>query len=316
MPLLVIAGPTAAGKTEAALCVAEEVSGEIVSADSMQIYKYMDIGTAKPTPRERSRAPIHLVDFVDPREGFTVVDFQQRAEAHIQDIAHRGRLPILCGGTGLYIKSIIQHMDFPPELSDEEKAIRKRLHRRAEEVGSAALHVELADIDPEAAAKIEPQDTRRIIRALEVIASTGQLFSAQQSVDDSPDVVYNLRQYVVTRPRELLYEGIETRVDRMLEAGWLAEVKELREMGLTREDQSMKAIGYRHLLAYLDGKADWDSTIEDIKRDTRRFAKRQLTWFRSGDYEWLEWGTPAEFENAVEVLKRTGHQLRDRALGE
>ncbi len=316
LPLLVIAGPTAAGKTEAALRVAEEVPGEIVSADSMQIYEHMDIGTAKPTSEERCRAPIHLIDFVDPRDRFTVVDFQQRAEKLIQDIAQRERLPILCGGTGLYIKSIIEHMDFPPELSDEEKALRQRLHRRAEKEGGAALHAELAEVDPEAANGIEPEDTRRIVRALEVIESTGKLFSAQQSVDDSPDVVYNLGQYVLTRPRELLYEGIEERVERMLEAGWLAEAERLQAMGLTREDQSIKAIGYRHLIAYLDDGADWDTTIQDIKRNTRRFAKRQLTWFRSGDYEWLEWGTPEEFEHAVEKLRRAGQLLRDGVLGE
>ncbi|MFP3905265.1 MAG: tRNA (adenosine(37)-N6)-dimethylallyltransferase MiaA, partial [Armatimonadota bacterium] len=294
--------------------MAEDVPAEVVSADSMQIYRYMDIGTAKPTPEERARVPIHLIDFVDPRDRFTVVDFQQRAETHIIDIANTGRLPILCGGTGLYIKAVVEHMDFPPEPSEEEKKIRDRLQRRAEKEGSCALHAELAEVDPEAARSIEPQDTRRIVRALEVIETTGKLFSAQQSVDDSPKVVYNLHKYVLTRPRELLYEGIEKRVEQMLKAGWVAEVERLQEMELTPEDQSMKAIGYRHLLAYLDGEADWDTTIQDIKRDTRRFAKRQLTWFRSGDYEWLEWGTPEEFEHAVETLRRAGQLLHDGVL--
>lgn len=316
VPLLVLGGPTAAGKTEAALQVAEDIPAEIISADSMQIYTHVAIGTAKSTVEERRRAPIHLVDFIDPRGSFSVVDFQALAEQKIVQIARRGHLPILCGGTGLYIKSILEHMDFPPKLSDEEQPIRDRLHERAEQEGPRALHEELAEKDPEAAENIEPEDTKRIVRALEVIEITGEPFSDQQAVDDSPEVVYNSRQYVLTRPREVLYEGINQRVDRMLEAGWLAEVKRLAEMGLTRDDQSMQAIGYSHLLAYLDDEADWDETIEQIKRDTRRFAKRQLTWFRSGEYRWIEWAGPEEFETAVNKLHRAGQGLYEALRGE
>lgn len=295
--------------------MAEDIPAEIVSADSMQIYEHMDIGTAKPTPRERERAPIHLVDFVDPRQPFSVVDFQELAEEKIVQIAQRGRLPILCGGTGLYIKAVLEHMDFPPKLSDEEQVIRDRLQQRADEEGPGALHRELAEKDPQAAESIEPEDTKRIVRALEVMEITTEPFSAQQSVDDSPEVVYNSQQYVLTRPRAVLYQGTDQRVEQMLQAGWLAEVKRLRDMGLTRQDQSMQAIGYRHLLRYLDDDGDWDDTIRQIKRDTRRFAKRQLTWFRSGDYQWIRWATPEEFESAIDTLQCAGRELYDALCG-
>jgi len=278
---LVIAGPTACGKTEAALRVAEAVPAEIVSADSMQIYEYMDIGTAKPTPQQRAQVPMHLVDFADPRQPYTVADFQRQAREAIVDIHGRARLPVLCGGTGLYLRAVLQHLDFPSDAGPQQEQIRARLHAEAEANGSTALHRRLAELDPAAARKIEPNDTRRIVRALEVIEATGELFSVQQRIDETPAVDYNSICFVLTRPRSQLYAAIERRVDEMLQMGWLAEVEALRQRGCSRPAQAMQAIGYRHLLAHLEGEVGYKETVRLIKRDTRRFAKRQLTWFRS-----------------------------------
>lgn len=315
IPLLVIGGPTACGKTEAALRVAEALEGEIVSADSMQIYRSMDIGTAKPTPEERARAPIHLIDFVDPRDGYTVADFQRDARAAICGIHSRGRLPILCGGTGLYLRAVLGHLLFPPDPSQLE-GIRRSLSREAERLGQAEMYRRLVEIDPDAAGRIEPNDTRRVLRALEVIEMTGRPFSAQQQIDATPGVDYNSACFVLTRPRERLYEGIERRVDDMLEAGWRQEVEALARLGCTRVSQAMQAIGYRHLMAHLAGETAYPETVRLIKRDTRRFAKRQLTWLRAERWGlppgsgapnsalWLEWSTTREFDEAVAAISQ------------
>jgi len=323
IPLLVIAGPTASGKTEAALRVAEAVPAEIVSADSMQIYRHMDIGTAKPTEAERSRAAFHLVDFVDPRTRYTVADFQADARQAICDIYQRGRLPILCGGTGLYIRAVLEHLQFPPALSEQQEQVRSRLRMEADTLGSQALHRRLAQIDPEAAAGIQPHDARRVVRALEVIHITGRPFSAQQQIDETPPVHYNSQGYILTRPRELLYAGIERRVEQMLAAGWLSEVQALREMGCGLAHQSMQALGYKHLLAYLADQVSYEETVRTIKRDTRRFAKRQLTWFRplladteqdsvelSVPFELLEWADGVQFEKCVQQITRVAAALQ------
>lgn len=310
IPLLVIAGPTASGKTEAALRVAEVVPAEIVSADSMQIYRHMDIGTAKPTAEQRSRAVFHVVDFVDPRTRYTVADFQAHAQEAILDIHSRCRLPILCGGTGLYIRAVLEHLDFPPALDDQQRQIRDGLQGEARQHGGQALYRRLAELDPDAAHNIQPTDTRRIVRALEVIETTGRPFSAQQQIDETPVVDYNSIAYVLNRPRSLLYDAIEQRVERMLQAGWVSEVKTLRQLGCSLQHQSMQALGYRHLLSYLAGDVEYDETVRLIKRDTRRFAKRQLTWFRAllaadeGDeplsrFELLQWATEQQFDQCV-----------------
>lgn len=313
IPLLVIGGPTACGKTEAALRVAEALGGEIVSADCMQIYRHMDIGTAKPTPEERARAPFHLIDFVDPRDGYTVADFQRDARAAIVDIHSRNHLPILCGGTGLYLRAVLGHLAFPPDPSRLE-GIRRSLSREAERLGDAEMHRRLAEVDPDAARRIEPNDTRRVLRALEVIEITGLPFSSQQRIDETPGVDYNRACFVLTRPRERLYEGIEGRVDDMLGAGWKQEVEALVRLGCTRASQALQAIGYRHLAVHLAGETGYSETVGLIKRDTRRFAKRQLTWLRAEKWGlppgtgapncamWLEWTTTGDFDKAVAVI--------------
>ncbi len=309
IPLLVIAGPTAAGKTAAAIEVAKAVGGEIVSADSMQIYRGMDIGTAKPTPQQQRQAVFHLIDIVNPDENYNVAFFQQDAQRAIVDIHRRGLLPILCGGTGLYIQAVVAHFDFPPGPYDEQ--IRQHLEEEAAEVGTEEMYQRLREVDPEAATRIESQDLRRIIRALEVYELTGQPLSQQQRVDETPAVKYNKLSYVLTCPRTLLYQRIAQRVDEMMKCGWLAEVQRLRRAGCHCQMQSMQAIGYRHLLEYLEKGTDLEETVAQIKRDIRRFAKRQLTWFRNmTDFDWLTWANQQQWSEVLKELCQAGRRLR------
>jgi len=300
IPLLVIAGPTAAGKTDAAIEVAGAVSAEIVSADSMQIYRGMDIGTAKPTPEEQRQTAFHLIDIVDPDEDYNVALFQQDARRTIVDIHRRGLLPILCGGTGLYIQAIVEHFDFPPGPRDAQ--IRQRLEQEATRLGVAQMHQRLAKVDTAAAARIETQDLRRIVRALEVYELTSQPLSGQQRVDETPSVKYNTLSYVLTCPRVLLYERIEQRVDEMMKRGWLAEVQRLHRAGYHRQMQSMQAIGYRHLLEYLEDGSELGQILNEIKRDIRQFAKRQLTWLRNRTRsDWLTWSDQQQWQKAKQA---------------
>lgn len=305
IPLLVIGGPTATGKTAAAVEVAAAVGGEVVSADSMQIYRGLDIGTAKPTAEEHARARFHLVDIVDSTASYTVADFQRDAQAAIADIWARGKLPILCGGTGLYVRAVLGGFNIPPGATPQLAEIRRNLERCAEALGSPALHQELAQRDPAAAARIAPTDRRRTIRALEVCLATGQRFSELARVDEGRKVIYNAATFVLSCPRTLLYSRIDQRVDDMMAAGWLAEVRELRATGLTLAHQSMQAIGYRHLLLHLEHGSDLDETVSLIKRDTRRFAKRQLTWFRRESGRLLEWGDKLPFAAIAQSLHRS-----------
>ncbi len=286
IPVIVIAGPTAAGKTEMSLQVAERTGGEIVSADSMQIYERMDIGTAKPTAEERARAPIHLVDFVPPDGEYTVADFQRDARRLIGEIHARGNLPIVAGGTGLYLRALTEGFDFPPPPEDEE--VRERLWAEVDDVGAEAMHERLCEVDPDSAERIDPGDARRIVRALEVYETTGRPMSQERDVDGKAAVNYNCAKYVLTPPRKQLFGRIDRRVDAMIAAGWIHEVRDLIDAGVPSDAQSMQAIGYRHLREHLAGECDREETIRLIKRDTRHFAKRQLTWFRSGEnYHWL-----------------------------
>ena len=305
IPLLVIGGPTATGKTEAALRLAEQHGGEIVSADSMQIYRGFDAGTAKPTAAERARAPFHLVDVADPHRPYTVADFQDAARGAIADIHGRGKLPILCGGTGLYIRAVVRGLSFPPGGTPATQEIRRRLEAEAAAEGLAVLHGRLRQVDPETAARVGAADRKRIIRALEVYEHTGQPLAQLARVDDAAEVDYNAATFALTSPRAVLYARIEARVEAMLAAGWVDEVARLAADGLTTAHQAMQAIGYRHLLAYLAEGGDWAQVVADIKRDTRRYAKRQLTWFRREPATWLEWSGPAEFDAVVRTMAQT-----------
>ena len=277
-PLIIIAGPTAVGKTAASVRLAEWIGGEIVSADSMQVYRGMDIGSAKASLAERRGIPHHLLDIVDPSENFSVARYQKYANEALQDIYSRGKIPILVGGTGFYIQAVLYGIDFTEE--DNDPLYRAYLYRIAEEEGPDALYRMLLETDPESALSIPSHNVKRVARALEFYHDTGLRMSehnARQRMKESP---FDYRYFVLYTERSRLYERIGVRVDEMLEKGLLSEVKGLRERGMTEDMTSMHAIGYRQLFAYLDGRNSYDEAVENIKRETRRYAKRQLTWFR------------------------------------
>ena len=278
--ILVIAGPTAVGKTAYAIDAAKAFDGEIVSCDSMQLYQYMNIGSAKPTEAEQQEAVHHLIDFLDPREPFSVARYQQLARAAIDDILARGRLPIISGGTGLYLNSILYDMDFAG--AGEDSDLREELKNIAASEGPEALHEQLRKLDPEAAERIHPNNVKKVIRAIERLkAGEGELrpFDVGIRVNES----YNPLLVCLTRDREELYERINRRVDALIEAGLVDEVRSLTAMGLTADDISMKGIGYKEIIDYLNGDTTLEDAVEMIKKNTRHYAKRQLTWFRRYD---------------------------------
>lgn len=294
LPLLVvITGPTAAGKTEVGINVALACGGEIVSADSMMVYRGMDIGTAKPSVSEMLGVPHHLIDVVDPDEEFSVARYQQLAEERIAGILERNRLPLLVGGTGLYIRSVVEDYRFPVRADQQ---LRSRLQETAELYGSARLHRHLAVVDPVTAQRLHPNDHRRIIRALEVYYQTGIPFSRHSGHRDGGTVKYRPLMFGLNMERARLYQRIEERVDAMVRAGLVEEVQALLEKGYGPELVAMKGLGYKEIADCLRGTSTLEETIHILKRNTRRFAKRQLTWFR-GDkrIRWLdvnEYGGP------------------------
>lgn len=283
-PLVIIAGPTAVGKTEISIEVAKRLNGEVVSADSMQIYKYLDIGSAKPTKEETQGIPHYLIDEIDPRAEFSVSQYRDLAKKYIDKVISKGKIPIVAGGTGLYVNSLIYDMDFSSTRSDN--SIRERLTSEYERYGIEYLHSKLKEVDKEAAERIHPNNVRRVIRALEVYYTTGESIK-----DFSKDLVENEDyDYILiglNRDREELYERVNKRVDIMFNSGLIDEVKKLVEMGLKAEDISMKGIGYKEVIGYLDGEYDLERAVELVKRNTRRYAKRQLTWFKR--YEKMKW---------------------------
>ena len=275
--ILVVAGPTAVGKTEYAIEAAKAFNGEIVSCDSMQLYRYMDIGSAKPTRQEREEAVHHLIDFLDPREDFSVAGYQILARAAVDDIMARGRLPIISGGTGLYLNSILYDMDFASAGGDD--ALREELTAKAEEEGPQAVHDILRELDPEAADRIHPNNLKKVIRAIERLqAGEGKLRPFDRAVSENK--AYEPLLVCLTRDRQELYDRIDRRVDLLIERGLVDEVKSLTAMGLTADDISMKGIGYKEIIEYLDGETTLEDAVQKIKKNTRHYAKRQLTWFR------------------------------------
>lgn len=274
--IIVLAGPTASGKTEAAIRLAGRLNGEIVSADSMQLYKFMDIGSAKPTPEERKQAVHYLVDEIDPAQPFSAADYRQLAGQYIRRIAAAGKVPIVEGGTGLYLNSIVYDMDFGSRPADTAR--RQELRRIAEEQGPEALHELLRSVDPAAAERIHPNNVIKIIRAVEAAESGTPIPSFENSF--RPSVEFEPIMFCINRDREQLYERINLRVDRMLEAGLEQEVRSLLDRGLGSDNISMKGIGYKEMIAYIHGECDLETAAEQIRQSTRHFAKRQLTWFR------------------------------------
>jgi tRNA dimethylallyltransferase len=282
-PLVVIVGPTAVGKTRLALRLAGELDAEIVSADSRQIYRGMDIGTDKPTAEERQRVPHHLVDVVDPDEEFTLARYQDMAYAAIDDVLTRGRVPLLVGGTGLYIKAVVEGWSIPRVRPNE--ALRAELYQEAEDKGGEVLHARLRQVDPAAAEKIDPRNVRRVIRALEVYLETGRPISELQRRRPPP---YQVLQVGLTMERAALYQCIDQRVDRMIERGLVEEVRGLVEQGYGYELPAMSGLGYRQIGCYLRGEISLEEAIRLIKRDTRRFVRQQYNWFRLDD-EGIHW---------------------------
>lgn len=286
-PLIILTGPTAVGKTALSISLAKAVGGEIISADSMQVYRHMDIGSAKIRPEEMDGVPHHLIDVLEPWEEFHVVRFQQLVKEAMAGIYERGHIPILTGGTGFYIQAIVKDIDFTE--NGEDSSYREDLERRAREEGCEALYRELAAVDPESAAQIHPNNVKRIIRALEYYEQTGQPISAHNEEQKEKPSPYNYAYFVLTDDREVLYERIDRRVDQMLSDGLVEEVKRLRAMGCRRELVSMQGLGYKEILAYLEGEMSLEEAIYVLKRDTRHFAKRQLTWFRrEKEVIWLD----------------------------
>ena len=286
-PLLIVAGPTATGKSDSAVELALRMNGEVISADSMQVYRGMDIGSAKVTVEEMRGVPHHLIDCADPSENWNVVRFQKEARRAVQDIASRGRLPILCGGTGFYIQALLYDIDFTQ--MDENTPLRDRLSALAAEKGPEAVHALLAKKDPASAAAIHPNNLKRVIRAIEFMEESGGSIAAHNLQQRERESAYRSVFFVLTMDRARLYERIDRRVDIMMERGLVEEVAKLRAMGIQRDSTSMQGIGYKQVYGYLDGEYDLEEAVRLIKRDTRHFAKRQLTWFkREKDVIWTD----------------------------
>lgn len=275
--LVILTGPTAVGKTRLSVKLAKEIGGEIISADSMQVYRHMDIGSAKITKEEMEGIPHYLVDILDPKENFNVFLFQKLAKKAMEQIYENGHIPILVGGTGFYIQSVLYDIDF--EENEGDSAYRKELEALSAEKGAAYLHDMLKKVDARSAEQIHENNVKRVIRALEYYHQTGTPISGHNDTERAKESPYDFCYFVLNDRRELLYERIEKRVDQMLSDGLVAEVQKLKEMGCSMEHISMQGLGYKEILGYLDGQYDLERAVYLIKRDTRHFAKRQLTWF-------------------------------------
>ena len=286
-PLIILTGPTAVGKTELSIALAKEVNGEIISADSMQVYRGMDIGSAKIKPSEMEGVPHYLIDEFDPDEEFHVVRFQEYAKKYMQQIWEKGKIPILTGGTGFYIQAVLYDIDFTE--TRENSAYRQELEELSDTEGSAFLHDKLQIADPKSAMEIHPNNVKRVIRALEFFHDTGQPISRHNEQERQKESPYNFAYFVLNDVRSNLYERINLRIDRMLEEGLLNEVAQLKEKGYTKEMVSMQGLGYKEILDYLEGNCTLEEAVYILKRDTRHFAKRQITWFkREKDVIWMD----------------------------
>lgn len=286
-PLVILTGPTAVGKTELSVRLAEMINGEIISADSMQVYRRMDIGTAKVTKEEQNGIVHHLIDILEPWEDFNVVEFQKRALDAVQSIRQRGKIPILVGGTGFYIQSLLYNVDFTD--NDNNTELRKRLELMSESDNGISLHRYLSKIDPESATEIHPNNRKRVIRAVEFYELTGQKISEHNREQRQNEPAFHSAYFVLNMNRDELYRRIDYRVDYMIQNGLVEEVRRLLAEGCTPEMISMQGLGYKEIIRYLNGDLTLEEATYILKRDTRHFAKRQLTWFRrEREVIWLE----------------------------
>ncbi|MFQ6040294.1 MAG: tRNA (adenosine(37)-N6)-dimethylallyltransferase MiaA [Candidatus Poribacteria bacterium] len=308
--LLCILGPTAVGKTEIAIAVAQKLNAEIISADSRQIYRYMDIGTAKPTPCQQAKVRHHLVDVVDPDERFSAADYQRAADIATKDIQSRGKRAMLVGGAGLYFRAVVDGLFDGPGADPE---FRTRLRAEAQKFGAEVLHSRLSRVDPESASRIHPNDLTRVIRALEVYEKRGKTIADLQKEWNRSSPRYSFIAFGINRERQELYKRIEARVDEMLEVGLLKEVKELMARGYDKDLPSMQGFGYKELTDYLEGESDWDTAVDLLKRNTRRYAKRQLTWFRNDPrIKWLNL-SELDFNAAVQIVVEASSKLQNNS---
>lgn len=297
--VIVICGPTGIGKTSVGIDLAQTFGGEIISADSMQIYRYMDIGTAKPNAEELATVPHHMIDIIDPDEDFDAVQFSDRARPMILEIESRSRIPIVVGGTGFYIKSLL-HGLFQSKAVDPK--IRSRLKKEATEIGGSYLYDRLKQMDPDTANRLHPNDSYRVIRALETIESTGRSLSDYHQNHGFANNPFNGLKIGLQMDRRKLYRRIDRRVDAMVEAGFVDEIKKLLGMGYSTGLKSMQSIGYRHMADFIEGRLPWEECIRTLKRDTRRFAKRQFTWF--GADKGVIWHEPNQLNQIIKLVKK------------
>lgn len=297
-PLVILTGPTAVGKTALSIKLASEIGGEIISADSMQVYRQMDIGSAKIKPEEMGGIPHHLIDILEPEEEFNVCLFEKLALEAMEQIYERGHIPVVVGGTGFYIQALLYQIDFTEEETDT--AYRDKLWQLGEEKGNHYLHELLRKVDPESAEEIHENNRKRVIRALEFYENCGKPISTHNKEQRQKTSAYNSCYFVLTNDRKKLYERIESRVDQMLSKGLVDEVRTLKERGCNASMVSMQGLGYKEILEYLDGRCSLLEAVEKIKKETRHFAKRQLTWFRrEKDVIWLDKQAFAYDEDAV-----------------
>ena len=310
-PLIILTGPTAVGKTKMSLALARAVDGEIISADSMQVYRQMDIGSAKIRPEEMEGVRHHLIDVLDPDEAFHVVRFQEMAKAAMEEIFERKKIPILAGGTGFYIQAVLYDIDFAENGGD--KAYRRELEELARKQGGEVLHAMLAQADPKSAEEIHARNVKRIIRALEYFHQTGEKISEHNLRQREKESPYNFAYFVLNDQRQRLYERIDRRVDEMLSSGLVEEVSRLRAQGFTRDMVSMQGLGYKEMLDYLEGHCSLEEAVTVIKRDTRHFAKRQITWFkREREVIWLD-KEQADYDEGA-LLEQMLSELRKRQI--
>ncbi len=309
-PLVVLAGPTAVGKTHLSIQLAKALDAEVISADSMQVYRHMDIGSAKITPEEMEGVPHHLIDVLEPEDDLHVVRFQQMAKQALREICARGRIPLLVGGTGFYIQAVVRDIAFGEERPKED-GYRQEMERLAREKGAQWLHGQLAAVDAQAARQIHPNNQKRVLRALEFFHETGLPISAHNQEQQKKVSPYACAYFVLTDDRETLYEKIDRRVDQMMADGLLDEVRALKARGCTRDMVSMQGLGYQELLAYLEGAYSLDEAVRLIKRDTRHFAKRQLTWFkREREVIWID----KKGRDETQILEDMLRECRERGI--
>ncbi len=297
-PMVILTGPTAVGKTALSIQLAKEINGAVISADSMQVYRHMDIGSAKIRPEEMQGVRHYLIDILEPEEEFHVVRFVEEAKAALEEIYQNGQIPIIAGGTGFYIQALLYDINFDGQDCDAD--YRRELEQIAEEKGALYLHQMLEEVDATSAKAIHANNTKRVIRALEFYHVSGKKISEHNEAEHQKESPYNFAYFVLTDEREHLYKRIEARVDAMMEEGLLDEVRRLKERGVTKELVSMQGLGYKEILAYLDGEISLERAVYLIKRDTRHFAKRQLTWFRrERDVIWFDKKQYAYQEDAI-----------------